>query len=322
LRRGGPCSLGGLVFDNLLLDLGVMRAYLIEYPITAPTMFDNLDETLKHLLDADAAPAALRDAEVSFATPERGFAPQQATINLFLHEVRENAALRDPAPIVELKDGVYQSRRPPLRVDCAYMVSAWSNEAAAAKVVEEHRLLGLAFAWLSRFPTIPAEHLQGALVGQPFPPPALVAQLDGDRRNGEFWSALGTPPRPSFSLVVTIALDLDAAVAAGRPVTGLAGSFGAGERGPQQPPRIGGRVLSAAGGPIPGALIEAPNHDLQAQTDAGGRFLLPWPGAASFSVRASALGFRSVERTLVPPETPAQYRPEEYEFVLQPLPNA
>jgi hypothetical protein len=60
----------------------------------------------------------------------------------------------------------------------------------------------------------------------------MVAQMDGDRRSGEFWSALGIAPRPSFSLVVTIALDLAAAVEAGPPVKTISVALTAGESGP------------------------------------------------------------------------------------------
>jgi hypothetical protein len=201
-------------------------------------MFHHLDTTLKNILDDPAAPQELREAEVSFLTPDREFKPEQATVNLFLHEVKENAALRDPLPIVELKDGVYQRRRPPLRVDCTYMVSAWSNATKAEKIVEEHRLLGQAFAWLSRFPTIPEDYLKGSLDGQPFPPPTMVAQMDGDRRSGEFWSALGIAPRPTFSLVVTIAIDLDVEPdKIGSPVTAIAGTYKVGDSEPELLPK-------------------------------------------------------------------------------------
>src|SRR5687768_16144892 len=131
-------------------------------------MFHDLDATLTRLLDAPAAPEVLRAADVSFETPQRTFAPTQATVNLFLCEVKENRTLRDQEPIVELVAGEYVRRVPPLRVECSYLVTAWSSETGPAKVVEEHRLLGQALLWLSRFPVIPETFLQGALAGQPF----------------------------------------------------------------------------------------------------------------------------------------------------------
>ena len=52
------------------------------------------------MLDDAAAPADLRAADVSFDTPDKDFKPAQATVNLFLHEVIENRALRDEARVI------------------------------------------------------------------------------------------------------------------------------------------------------------------------------------------------------------------------------
>ena len=96
----------------------------------------------------------------------------------------------------------------PVRLACTYMVTAGLHQTGGAKVAEEHRPPSQALIWLKRFPTIPPDYLLGGLASQPFPPPTLVAQLDGVDRTAEFWSALGISPRPSFSLQATIAMDL------------------------------------------------------------------------------------------------------------------
>lgn len=181
-------------------------------------MFHDLDITLKKILGDAKAPPELRAAQASFLTPEKGYAPTERSISMFLYDVKENRELRDPVPIVEQKGEAFIRRRPPLRVDCSYLVTAWSTAEKEVKVKEEHELLGAAFLWLSRFPTIPEEYLTGTLADQPFPPPTLVAQMDGTRNTAEFWSALGIPPRPCFNLVVTIAMDLGVEVPEGWPV--------------------------------------------------------------------------------------------------------
>jgi hypothetical protein len=171
-------------------------------------MFQDLDTTLAAMLSDAAAPADLRNADVSFDTPDRDYKPTQATVNLFLHDVAENRTLRDPARVMERVGDTYASRLPPLRVDCTYLTTAWSSKTAGLKAQEEHRLLGLALAWLSRFPVIEDRFLQGDLRNppQPYPLPATVAQASDDQGMGQFWSALGVPPRPAFSLTVTIAV--------------------------------------------------------------------------------------------------------------------
>src|SRR5215472_2316806 len=115
-------------------------------------MFDDLDATLKAVFADSAAPGDLRNADVGFDTPDKDYQPAQATINLFLHEVAENRALRDEARVLERTNGTYTSRLPSLRLDCTYLVTAWSSQAAGLKAQEEHHLLGLALIWLSRFP--------------------------------------------------------------------------------------------------------------------------------------------------------------------------
>jgi hypothetical protein len=173
-------------------------------------VFNDLDATLRAVLDNAAAPVELRAAEVSFETPDKDFSPTQPTVNLFFYEAQENHALRENAPVVRLVDGHYESGPPPVRVDCTYLVTTWSAKAGAVKAEEEHRLLGLALLWLSRFPVIGNGFLQGSLAAppQPFPLPTLVAQLKEDQSSGQFWTALGIAPRPAFSLTATIALDL------------------------------------------------------------------------------------------------------------------
>ncbi len=181
-------------------------------------MFQDLDSTLTKILDDAAMTAAsmvpplteLLNAEVSFITPDRTFPPSvsQATVNLFLYDVKENRELRDPVPILEKVGNSFIRRVPPVRVDCSYIVTSWSNATAGNQVVEEHRLLAQALLWLSRFPTIPPPYLQGGLTIQPFPLATMVAQMDANKNAGEFWSALGIAPRPAFYLTVTIALEL------------------------------------------------------------------------------------------------------------------
>jgi hypothetical protein len=173
-------------------------------------MFQDLDATLKAVLSDATAPADLRNAEVSFITPDKDYKPTLSTVNLFLHDVAENRSLRDNAPVRDLAGHKYSVRRPPLRVDCTYLATAWSANTAGMKTQDEHRLLGLALTWLSRFPVVDERFLQGALKTppQPFPLPVEVAQVKEGQGMGQFWSALGVAPRPAFSLTVTVAATL------------------------------------------------------------------------------------------------------------------
>lgn len=271
-------------------------------------MIRDLDETLKAILDDPAAPIELRNAEVSFETPDKNFAPALAMVDLFLYEVKENRELRDPVPITEKLGGVFIRRLPPLRVDCTYIVTTWSSQVGATKVAEEHRLLSQALLWLSRFPTVPATFLQGSLATQPFPPPTMVAQMDPNKNAGEFWSALGTPPRPAFYLVVTIAMDLGIQIPEGPPVVTKEIQL---KR--KMPPGVTEPVLATMfeiGGTVRNAntLVAIANAEVTLLemgwvmlTDQEGRFRFSDLEPGNYTIRTTASGFTPVDKAIIVP---------------------
>ncbi len=136
-------------------------------------MFQDLDATLAALLADHSAPSELRAAETSFVTPVKDYNPTPATLNFFLHGLRENRELRSSVPIVNTVDNYLQSV-PPTRMDCSYLVTAWSPKAGDLKVAEEHQLLGAAVLWLSRTPILPATMLVGSLRDPPQPYPVCT----------------------------------------------------------------------------------------------------------------------------------------------------
>lgn len=284
-------------------------------------MLQDLDETLRRMLDDAGAPETLRNAQVSFLTPDKSFTPTEKTVDLFLYEVKENRELRDPVPIVERVGASYVRRRPPVRVDCSYLVTAWSTATGSARVVEEHELLSLAFAWMSRFPTIDKSHLAGSMVGQTFPPPTLVAQMDGAKNTGEFWSALGIPPRTYFNLVVTIAVPL--AVKKQDPIWPVATKdmrlLVEGKPATQEQWfQIGGTVRSsiAANPPVPKATVLLIESDETRTTDSEGHFSFSPLAAGTFNLKVTAPGFAEKTKAVTVPST----TPEEYDVTLTPSP--
>jgi hypothetical protein len=267
-------------------------------------MIQDLDAALGTLLDDPGAPADLRAADVTFATPDKNFTPGQPTVDLFLYEVTENRELRDPVPVTALAGAAFVRRTPPLRLDCTYLVTTWSNQTGAARIVEEHRLLGQAIAWLSRFPTLsPALFAGGSLADPPFPPPTMVAQMDPNKNAGEFWNALGIPPRPAFSLTVTIALDLAREAPVGPPVVTKQLDIG------PLPPgafetlfQIGGTIRSTGTlAPVAGATVTLVGTEQSAQSDADGRFTFAGLAAAGYTLHAEAAGFASADKPIAVP---------------------
>ena len=276
-------------------------------------MFHDLDATLINLLADPAAPAQLLAADVSFETPDKNFtvpAPHSA-LNLFLYEVKENRELRDPVPLRAGNANI--QRRPPVRVDCSYLATVWTEGLpVGSKISTEHMLLGQAFFWLNRFAVIPAGYLSGGMVGQPFPPPALVAQWDGAKNNGEWWNALGISPRPYFTVVVTIALDNGMQMADGPPVVTKELRFkqlvddGHGGLTPSANSEIGfeiaGVVRKAANqSAIANAQVAIAGRAQVSTTDAEGRFQLSGLKPGSYTLRTTVNGVaRNFPNVIVP----------------------
>ena len=286
-------------------------------------MFQDLDATLRQILDDGAAPAELQAADVSFESPNKTFAPGQPTINLFLYEVKENRLFRDPEPIIRQVGDTYFRSLPPLRVDCTYLVTTWSDQAGATGVAEEHQLLGQAIAWLSRFPIIPNAFLQGSLAAppQPFPPPTMVAQMEDGKSAGEFWSALGSVPRPAFHLLVTISIDLGLETPEGPPV--VTKEMIVKEK---MPPGIVEPVLDDFF-EIAGTVRDANTLDIiaaadvtilelqrAAVTDDAGRFRFSDLSSGNYTLRTAATGFTSLDKSIVVPGAALN----DYDVNLQP----
>jgi hypothetical protein len=162
-------------------------------------MLDDLDKTLRQLL----AEAGFGEHQISFKPPDDAVASDTSpAVNLFLYDVRENRELRSNEWLRERQaNGTVTRRRSPVRVDCAYLITA-----VAGDPLSEHRLLGQVMLALLRHPTIPASMLQGSLQGhEPLPTSAL--QASNLQSLSEFWQAMGNKARAVLNYTVTISVD-------------------------------------------------------------------------------------------------------------------
>jgi hypothetical protein len=170
-------------------------------------MIHDVDLTIQKLLKVELPPGLVDQVEISFAAPDDKF-PQAVTrpaIDLFLYDVRENTDLRDTQWIPERRpDGTLVRRRPPVRVDCSYLITAWPSDNSPSGPLEEHRLLSEVMRALLRHPTIPAALLQESLRGQRPPLPASTLQPGRLQSLAEFWQALGGKPKAALNYTVTV----------------------------------------------------------------------------------------------------------------------
>jgi hypothetical protein len=168
-------------------------------------MLHELDEVLRQLLIREI-PIKNGEVDIAFDQPEREWSTRlsRPTLNLFLHDIRENLKLRASQQwlIEHNPDGTATQRRTPVRVDLHYMITAWANEPD-----DEHNLLARALMALFRQPHLPQDLLPDSLKDQPTPIPLRVAQEDELRNVADVWNALDNEMRPSIALTVTLALD-------------------------------------------------------------------------------------------------------------------
>ena len=280
-------------------------------------MFHDLDKTLTSMLGDNPNPPSgqalpdelkeLEDAVKSFVVPDKEYQPTVPTLNLYLHSVKENRDLRDNAPTVTFHEGIVKSLPAPLRVECSYLITAWagSGKNLEATATKEHQLLGQALLWLSRFPAIPLGFLRESLVDQPYDVPMQVGQMPGDGGMGQFWTALGISPRPSFSLTVTIALQV---LEAKQPPDDIVKEIDTTISDYMYTaPVLQGTVKDTAGRPVPAATVSARGTGKIATTDADGQFRLEGLARGTYRLLVQATGFVTLEqrdvRLTVPPQS-------------------
>jgi hypothetical protein len=177
-------------------------------------MLHLLDETLETFL-RKVVPLPARDVDIAFEAPDGEWSAalsSKPTVDLYLWDVRPNLTDRDYGEVIVESDGRRFRRDPLPRVDCRYLVTAWTSE-----VRDEHSLLGDVLAALLLHPVIEAEHLHGPFA-EVRPLPTLKLRSGDGSENSDFWSALGGQLKPGLDLVVTATLDAALRGPAGPPV--------------------------------------------------------------------------------------------------------
>lgn len=275
-------------------------------------MIRDLSETLRAILDDPALAAEfpeLAAAQVVFDRPTDQFNPQQTTIDLFLYDVRENMELRSNEPVIERNNGTATIHRPPMRVVCSYLVTAWPV-GGAEPPLQEHRLLSQTIQVLARYPTIPASYLKGKLVGQEPPLPLITSQADGLKNVSEFWTAIGNKLRPSVTLAVTISMQSLAAETA-KVVIETETRIGervALDKKAISPAtlvdgiRISGRITDAADAPVAKAKVSIVETGRSAITNSDGVYSLGLLQAGTFTLRVES-GSNVVNKNITIPAT-------------------
>ena len=187
-------------------------------------MFDDLNRTIEALLRAELADDVASQVSISFATPDDSFPPQGLSlpaINVFLFEIRENTSLREFEPTRERSaDGTTALVRPPVHVDCHYLVTAVATPQLGSEMEEAH-ILGAALKALLRHRILPAAVLRGSLIGTSPPVRAATIRQGENPSRIDLWHALKGKPRASLHYALTVAVDVGAPEDMAKPVLQL-----------------------------------------------------------------------------------------------------
>lgn len=263
-------------------------------------MFNDVDDTLRAVLTHDV-PIPKSDVDIAFDRPTREWASRlsKPTLNLFLYDVRERLDLKDDEYIVTRDaDGRAVKRRPPRRIDLAFLVTAWTKDPQ-----DEHRILGRVLACMYRQNEVDPEYLQGDLKSAAYPVTARVTPADEVMDPTDLWGVLDNDLHAALSWVWTVPLD------AFKPETGpLVRSreirVGAvGEEWRETITRIGGLVhrkgdrLSG----LAGTRVTVLGTGFQAVTDADGHFSFTNLPAGRYTLRVQPPEGKPREQTIVVP---------------------
>ena len=277
-------------------------------------MIRDLSETLKAILQDPSVPAELAAADIVFDRPADNFNPSKTTVNLFLYDIRENTELRSNEQIVERRGAQSIIHPAPLRLNCSYLVTAWPV-GGAELALQEHRLLSEILVAFGQFPMIPAQYLQGSLIGQDPPLPMVAMHPDALKNLSEFWTSLGNKLRASLTLTVTISVPLYADVPGFLVTTRTAAVAPSQTAPPETMVEVGGRVLDMSSQGVANAIVDILDMGLRETSDTDGRFSFLQVPTGSHTLRAAAMGYQIRSQSLVVPG-----RPEDYEITLAPLP--
>ena len=301
-------------------------------------MINDLNKVLHKLFKERAtllksgAPPSVTDQQIRFQPPDPDWGTHVAglgtrkAVNVYLVDLRENRQLRSNEREQRFENGFWQEDPAPDRVDCHYLITAWSpaND-LEDRTRAEHKLLYETIAVLMRSsPLNPARILNPVELAtidpliQEMDLPTQILPADGFPKLAEFWGAMGTGYRwkPGIYLIVTLPVAQRTRLAGPMVTTKiteyrLAGSAAKGEVWIQ----IGGHVLDARGAKsvvIAGAWVELATLGDErlrtTDTDDDGRFAFADLQPGRYRLRARATGFgQTLPRDVDVPSPTGEY---------------
>lgn len=300
-------------------------------------MLPQLDRLLRDLFIA-GVPSITTAAQVGFQPPDDTWRGDVVTmnrnaINAYLVDVRENRRLRSNEREQRVTaDGVWLEQAP-ARMDCHYLITAWSPATVTPAVepaLDEHALLyAVAAVLLRAVPLVPSRvYAAGSLPLTLWPEefrdvelPTVVLPVEGFGRLSDFWTTMGQNARwkPAVHLVATLPITLVDALAGFLVTTRITDYRRRGVPASAEVLiEIGGSVLDTLAplpdgspSPVVGAWVQlqtVAGDALQYTTsDADGHFLFERLHADQYRIRAGAAGIGERSRIVSVPSETGEY---------------
>lgn len=307
-------------------------------------MLDHLANIVRDLFLTKVS-ALSDEAQVRFQPPDDAWRSYVASLtvggqpanalNIYLLDLRENRQLRSNARTLTPGNGWVNREPAPARVDCHYIISAWSPATLTPSVeptLDEHALLYQALAVLMQHAPLNPSRIYppGSAPLAAVPDlirdsdlPTQVAPVEGFPKLAEFWGSMGPDARwkPAIYLVVTLPVQLLTEIAGPMVTTRITEYRHTGKPATAETwIQIGGHVRDATVSPavpVPGAWVQLETlagRALQTtHTDSLGRFTFERLAADQYRLRWRASGQpEPAPRTIEVPSPTGEY---DLEFV-------
>lgn len=285
-------------------------------------MIDFLSDLLRQLLSTRVPGLAAN--QISFSAPDQDFrnivsGMTNLALNVYLVELYENLELRSNEQYVTGSGATQQTVRVPARLNCRYLISAWSPVQPTPLVepaIDEGVLLHQVTTALMEAIPLDAAAIYGATpLPSGFPAdlqepalPAIVAPAEPFNKLADFWMRMDTIWRPVVDLAVTIPV-VHAPRMSGPPVATLFGKYGTVTQPDlEELAAIGGVVrLDPGGQPVPRAWVRLVELNRMTTTNAAGQFIFEGIRRGSYTLEGGAPGRATVSRSVTVPTLSGDY---------------
>lgn len=280
-------------------------------------MIDDFNQLLRTLMKAQVD-TIRSDGQVGFQPPDDAWRSYVSNLtddngpvnalNVYMVDMRENRKLRSNERMQEVRQNDVLEIPPPQRIDCHYLVTAWSpatGSEALEPTLDELALLYDAAAALMNMEPLALRDLYTPLPAwipealADLPIPLQVLPVEGFPKLAEFWGSMGAgqPWKPAVYFVATLPVIRTKTIISPMVTTLISEYRFDGSPGPGEVLiQIGGTVTDRSGNPIHNAWVALENRSGErlkrpVRTNDLGRFAFDRLHAGEYRLRVRAVGY-------------------------------